>query len=153
MAYADNLCAGSGYTGYGFDLPVEELPTPGNKKTFNRENKNEQGRDSLITLILTVIPNDTMFIAPITINNTQLPYVVDAYYTVPEDAPIGEPFETFVWKYGCSYNRYTVTVKEVPTSLEQIRTQSPIANKIIIDNQLFIIREGSVYNAQGILVK
>ena len=154
LAYADNLCAGSGYTGYGFDLPVEELPTPGNKKTFNRENKNEQGRDSLITLILTVIPNDTMFIAPITINNTQLPYVVDAYYTVPEDAPIGEPFETFVWKYGCSYNRYTVTVKEVPTSLEQITNHhSPIANKIIIDNQLFILRDGSVYNAQGILVK
>ena len=153
LAYADNLCEGSGYTGYGFDLTEEELPAPGNKKTFNRENKNEQGRDSIITLILTVIPNDTMFIAPITINNTQLPYVVDAYYTVPEDAPIGEPFETFVWKYGCSYNRYTVTVKEVPTSIEQIRTQSPIANKIIIDNQLFIIREGSVYNAQGILVK
>ena len=45
--------------------------------------------------------------------------------------------------------------EEVATGIEETITndQSPITNKIIRDGQLFILRDGKTYNAQGALVK
>lgn len=44
--------------------------------------------------------------------------------------------------------------EQVITDIDQITNdQSPLNNKIIKDNQLFILRDGKIYNAQGQLVK
>lgn len=44
--------------------------------------------------------------------------------------------------------------EQVITDINQITNdQSPLNNKIIKDNQLFILRDGKIYNAQGQLVK
>lgn len=44
--------------------------------------------------------------------------------------------------------------EQVVTDIDQITNdQSPLNNKIIKDNQLFILRDGKIYNAQGQLVK
>ena len=46
-------------------------------------------------------------------------------------------------------------VDRMPTGIEETITnhQSPITNKIIRDGQLFILRDGKTYNAQGALIK
>ena len=52
-------------------------------------------------------------------------------------------------EYGCEY-------REKPMSIEdnaKINDQSPITNKIIKDNQLLIVRDGKLFNAQGAQVK
>ena len=44
--------------------------------------------------------------------------------------------------------------EQVATDIDQINNnQSPMTNKIIKDNQLFILRDGKLYNAQGKLIK
>ena len=168
LAYSDNICAGTGYVGYGFDIPVSELPAPGSTKDFIRSNPDKYQRDSIITLTLTtkavskraieasicsyeyyefdgqklntsgtytyngtaangcdsivtltltVTESDTTDV-PVNILNNALPYEVDEYYTVPVDAAVGTPFDTVIYKEGCSYNRYQVTVNRCGIAIE-----------------------------------
>lgn len=150
VKYADNVCEGFGYEGYGFVLAVDEMPDPGKNKDFYRENKTAEGRDSLITLTLTVNKADTIDMTPVVVQINQLPYIVDEFYTVPADAGVGSFEEVVPNDQGCSYNRYAVTVNDLPTEIDPITNhKSQITNKVIIDDRLLIIHDGKVYNAQG----
>ena len=101
------------YSGYGFTIAEADMPTPGSSKEFFRNGKNNDINecDSLFSLMLTVTANDTTNV-PVTIDNTQLPYEVDAYYTVPANAQIGTPFEVVKKTGDCAYKRYTVTISQ-----------------------------------------
>ena len=150
VKYADNVCEGFGYEGYGFVLAVDEMPDPGKNKDFYRENKTAEGRDSLITLTLTVNKADTIDMTPVVVQINQLPYIVDEFYTVPADAGVGSFEEVVPNDQGCSYNRYAVTVNDLPTEIDPITNhKSQITNKVIIDDRLLIIHDGKIYNAQG----
>lgn len=110
--YAESICEDQlGFEGYGFTITEEELPAVGGNKQYFRQNRSEIGCDSLITLTLFRNPNDTTVI-PVNINNTQLPYTVDANYTVPVEALTDESFEVVmkIGDNGCAYNRYVVTI-------------------------------------------
>ena len=110
--YAESICEDQlGFEGYGFTITEEELPAVGGNKQYFRQNRSEIGCDSLITLTLFRNPNDTTVI-PVNINNTQLPYTVDANYTVPVEALKDESFEVVmkIGDNGCAYNRYVVTI-------------------------------------------
>lgn len=120
FSYAETLCEGqTSYEGYGFNIAEEDMPAIGGSKEYNRSNMSEQGCDSLITLTLIIKAADTTHIA-VNIDNIQLPYYVDPYYTVPVGAILGEPFDTIVkWSdMGCAYNRYTVNINKVECSTE-----------------------------------
>lgn len=120
FSYAETLCEGqTSYEGYGFAIAEEDMPAIGGSKDYNRSNMSEQGCDSLITLTLIIKAADTTDIA-VNIDNIQLPYYVDPYYTVPVGATLGEPFDTIVkWSdMGCAYNRYTVNINKVECATE-----------------------------------
>lgn len=74
------------------------------------------GCDSLVYLYLTVQQNDTATFN-VTAENSELPKEVDAFYTIPADAPIGLPFDTLIRLDGCAYNRYFVTVNRCTDSV------------------------------------
>ena len=115
--YSDNICSDqTSYSGYGFSIALNELPAPGNSKEFNRNAKDENGCDSVITFTLAVTLNDTTDVI-VTKETTDLPYYVDEHYTVPADAIVGTPFEVIVKlsNADCSYNRYKVTISDVST--------------------------------------
>lgn len=118
--YAETLCEDQkSYEGYGFTIEEADMPAIGESKSFNRSNMSEAGCDSLITLTLFAQANDTIN-KPVEILNTQLPYTVDAYYTVPEDAPIGETFVEVrkAGDNGCTYYKYIVTISQCKQSYE-----------------------------------
>ena len=120
FSYAETLCEGqTSYEGYGFSITEADMPAIGGSKDYNRSNMSEQGCDSLITLTLIIKAADTTHIA-VNIDNIQLPYYVDPYYTVPVGAILGEPFDTIVkWSdMGCAYNRYTVNINKVECATE-----------------------------------
>ena len=74
------------------------------------------GCDSLVYLYLSVQQNDTATFN-VTAENSELPKEVDAFYTIPADAPIGLPFDTLIRLDGCAYNRYFVTVNRCTDSV------------------------------------
>ena len=74
------------------------------------------GCDSLVYLYLSVQQNDTATFN-VTTENYELPKVVDDFYTIPADAPIGLPFDTLIKLDGCAYNRYFVTVSRCTDSV------------------------------------
>jgi hypothetical protein len=74
------------------------------------------GCDSLVYLYLSVQQNDTATFN-VTAENSELPKEVDAFYTIPADAPIGLPFDTLIKLDGCAYNRYFVTVNRCTDSV------------------------------------
>ena len=74
------------------------------------------GCDSLVYLYLTVNDPDTATFN-VTAENSELPKVVDDFYTIPADAPIGLPFDTLIKLDGCAYNRYFVTVNRCTDSV------------------------------------
>ena len=151
----DSICEGSDYTGYGFNLAVSDLPTPGNSQLYERHETTVAGCDSLISLTIKVKTNDTIDIAPITVNKNDLPYDVDEFYTVPFDAAIGS-FEVVVSNNtDCGYNRYVVTIEDTGTTIgsEQLNNGKSQNEKVIRDGLLYIIHNGKTYNAQGARVK
>lgn len=89
--------------------------------------------------ITLVCHNDTTDI-PVEIYAKQLPYEVDAIYTVPADAKVGEPFEVILPNgTECSYNRYLVTVNDNPTGLveltdamDRIEVYDALGRKVVI---------------------
>lgn len=159
LHYMDDICEGENYAGYGFNIEAAQLPAFGNSKDFFRSNPDKYLRDSLITLTLTVTKADTTAIDPVTIKKTDLPYTVDAFYTVPEEAAVGS-FEVVVKNDAfCGYNRYAITVEEVtpdpPTEIEntEYRVQNTDTRKILRSGTLLIIHDGKTYNAQGQLIQ
>ena len=120
FSYSETLCEGQQtFEGFGFAIAAADMPAIGTSKDFFRSNMSLQGCDSLITLTLIMKAADTTSI-DVKIDNTQLPYYVDPYYTVPEDALVGQPFETIVKvsETGCTYNRYVVSITQVECSNE-----------------------------------
>ena len=120
FSYSETLCEGQQtFEGFGFAIEAADMPAIGTSKDFFRSNMSLQGCDSLITLTLIMKAADTTSI-DVKIDNTQLPYYVDPYYTVPEDALVGQPFETIVKvsETGCTYNRYVVSITQVECSNE-----------------------------------
>ena len=89
FASVDSICAGSEYSGYGFQIALADMPAPGKSKLYERHETTLEGCDSLISLTLKVMKMDTTKYAMIEIKNNQLPYEIDRYYTVPEDTPLG----------------------------------------------------------------
>ena len=151
----DSICEGSDYTGYGFNLAVSALPTPGNSQLYERHETTVAGCDSLISLTIKVKTNDTIDIAPITVNKNYLPYYVDEFYTVPQDAAIGSLEAVVANNTDCGYNRYVVTIEDTGTTIgsEQLNNGKPQNEKVIRDGLLYIIHDGKKYNAQGTLVE
>ncbi len=156
IAYRDTLCEGLDYSGYGFEKPAAEMPAPNSSKDFQRVSQDHWKRDSIITLTLFVTRNDTVNY-PVSVLNTDLPYMVDELYTVPADASVGS-FEVVLPNGAeCGYNRYMVTIEEkkedpeVPTALDKDGRMSDenVPVKMIMDGHLLILRNGSTYNAQG----
>jgi hypothetical protein len=150
------------YEGYGFKLgegTEYALPACGDTLSYQRHESSVEECDSLITLTLIVIKADTTTIDPITVKKTDLPYIVDAFYTVPEETDVGS-FEVVVKNDAfCGYNRYAITVEEVtpdpPTEIENIeyRVQNTDTRKILRNGTLLIIHDGKTYNAQGQLIQ
>ena len=69
------------------------------------------GCDSTVYLYLTVNNSDTADIEK-KILNSQLPYKVDEYYTVPENTPVGGPYEYVIRATECKFHRYIITVEQ-----------------------------------------
>ena len=112
---SDNTCEGKDYQGYGFVIPVAEQPAVDMSKEYKREEMIE-GCKVITTLTLTVVKNDTTVI-PVDIKIDQLPYIVDAIYTVPAEAQIGSFDETLPNGADCGYNRYEVKISDTGTGL------------------------------------
>jgi len=149
MKLEDNICAGAdGYNVDGFDIKAEELPAPKETKLFMRHETTVQGCDSVITLSLTVVKNDTVNRSLITVKASQLPYDVDMFYTVPQDAQIGSQFEAIA-KAGddnCSYNRYFILVKDDGTGLIEITDAiDRIEVYDILGHKIQTLRQGDEY--------
>ena len=90
------------------------------------------GCDSTIFLYLTVLESDTTDHV-VSILNTDLPYVVDEYYTVPEDAAVGSFVEVIKIggdEAGCQFNRYIVTIS-------QCQQEVSFADQICEDQTLY----------------
>ena len=136
-ALSDAICEDeSSYEGYGFTIDKAEWPAAGESKPFDRTLTSAEGCDSIITLTLTVTKADTASFNVVKLNS-ELPYTVDKYYTIPADAPIGVPFDTIVKADGCAYNRYTVTISQCKDSVGY-------ADKVC---------EGTQYEGYGFVVK
>ena len=112
--YSASICEHElSYTGYGFTIAKADMPNPGSDKEYTRHSMNAAGCDSVITLTLTVLQNETIPQTAEAFNN-ELPKVIDTYFTIPAGSlPDGEmsvSFDTIVSTGGCSFNRYQVTV-------------------------------------------
>ncbi|MBR4263401.1 MAG: choice-of-anchor J domain-containing protein [Paludibacteraceae bacterium] len=132
--YAETICEGqSTYSGFGFEIAADKMPAKGESKDFTRSNMSELGCDSVITLTLTMNANDTTII-PVEILSTQLPYYVDANYTVPVDAQKEKEFEVVVkiGDYGCSYNKYVVMI-----TIPECSTEYAYADSVCTDAQSY----------------
>ena len=151
------ICQGEEeYRGNGFTIPSGDwqLPLPGNSRQYTRHALNEQGCDSTIILTLTVFASDTVDQEALTVSNKALPYYVDEFYTVPEDAQ-GE-FEAVVPGDGqCVFYRYFITVRNKGgTAIDGVNHTSQITNhKYIQNGVLYIEYSGHIYNAQGVLIQ
>ena len=156
VAYSDNICEGAdGYKGYGFNIPASNLPQPGSSNKYMNQVRTANDCDSTTTLTLAVIANDTVIITPVEVKTSQLPYVVDAFYTIPEGTPVGSYDVVLPNDDQCSYNHYFITVANEPTSMDQIVNHKSQFNnhKYIINGALYIIHNGIIYNAQGIMIR
>ena len=108
----DEICENASiYEENNFTIGKDEWPAVGESKDYFQNLTTISGCDSIVKLTLTVTEADTMDIIVEKLN-TELPYVVDEYYTVPEDAQIGQPFEVVVMTAECAYNHYTVTISQ-----------------------------------------
>ena len=177
VGYADKVCAGSTYEGYGFVIEPSQLPAAGESKMFSHVDKTAMLCDSMTTLILTVMPVkqtmleadvcedqsiyegynfsiakadwpavgeskdfyqnlltvegcDSIVTLTLTVNkadtteiiveklNTELPFEVDEFFTIPANTPVGGPYVETVKTGDCAYNRYVVTIVQCTGSEE-----------------------------------
>lgn len=119
IAYTDAVCDGSVYAGYGFEITAADLAPAGESKEYVRINPDKYQRDSIITLKLSVIKNDTTDVDVMKLNN-ELPYTVDEYYTIEAGTEVGSFIEikNIESEYGCSYKRYNVTIDRCQLSVD-----------------------------------
>ena len=110
----ESICQGESYA---FGLYTLTDPNPVGQPYMLTANS-IHGCDSTIYLYLTVTESDTTDMV-YEIKENELPYTVDEYCTVPADFGTGI-YEQVVKVSGCSYQRYIVTVVEVPSALETL---------------------------------
>ncbi len=115
VEFEDAICENqTSYEGYGFAIEAAELPAAGESKPFNRTAKDEVGCDSIITLTLAVIKNDTVDHLPAyEIKLSELPVVIDGVEIIPAGTPVGDyniviPAENDE----CAYDRYFYSIVE-----------------------------------------
>lgn len=92
----------------------------------------EYGCDVNIYLYLTVLESDTTDHV-VSILNTDLPYVVDEYYTIPVDSAVGSFVEVIKIdgeEAACQFNRYIVTIS-------QCQKEVSFADQICEDQTLY----------------
>ena len=108
------ICAGETY-GNGFNASIAGLHSIVLETVY--------GCDSTVILNLSVLPADTAKVENVAINITQLPYVVDEYYTIPVDAAVGTFTQTIKPNPSeCTYRVYNVEISEATaTGLDQIQ--------------------------------
>jgi hypothetical protein len=130
--YAENLCEHqTTYQDDNFNIVAEEIPIPGGvSKQFNRTVRTATGCDSIITLTLSRSINDTTDV-DVFIDNTQLPYEKDGFYTVPAETAVGADFYEVRNIGGCSYKRYHVMVT-------QCEVDYPFAERICEDADSYV---------------
>ena len=158
------IIVGAEETWKGYDLSVY----PAGKHEVNDTTVNAAGCDSIVTLLLTVTPVwKVTLIQPehgviSCVEDIVLDQVIDQtvlHFTAFPD----ENYQFDAW-IGCNADgllvvtedvTVTCTFKEIdPTAVEQTKdVQSPGNYKLIKNGQLFIMRDGKIYNAQGIKVK
>ena len=158
------IIVGAEETWKGYDLSVY----PAGKHEVNDTTVNAAGCDSIVTLLLTVTPVwKVTLVQPehgviSCVEDIVLDQVIDQtvlHFTAFPD----ENYQFDAW-IGCNADgllvvtedvTVTCTFKEIdPTAVEQTKdVQSPGNYKLIKNGQLFIMRDGKIYNAQGIKVK
>ena len=112
--YEAELCETElAYEGYGFSIAKADMPAAGESKEYSHTERTARDCDSTTVLTLRITKADTTEV-PVSIENDQLPYKVDDWYTVPADAPVDTPFEQVVPTGACAFNRYSVTVSKKP---------------------------------------
>ncbi len=93
-------------------------------------------------IITLVCHNDTIDI-PVSIYAKDLPYVVDAIYTVPAETPVGSTVVVLPNGQDCSYNRYLVEVKDNPTGLIEVSdAMSSIEVYDALGRKVVVLRQG-----------
>ena len=86
--------------------------------------------------------NDTIDI-PVSIYVKDLPYEVDAIYTVPAETPVGSTVVVLPNGQDCSYNRYLVEVKDNPTGLIEVSdAMSSIEVYDALGRKVVVLRQG-----------
>lgn len=148
--WSDQICAGQqNYEGHGFSLSASELPNkPGNSKAFKRVGLAEIGCDSTITLTLSVLASDTIDMSPITVQEANLPYQVDDYYTVPVGA-IDNVIAVVPTDETCTFYRYFITIQKGSGTKTDNTDDAVPARKFLRNGQLYILYNGIMYNVQG----
>ena len=86
--------------------------------------------------------NDTTDI-PVVVDVKDLPYEVDAIYTVPAETQVGSFDVVLPNGQDCSYNRYQVTVKDEPTGLIEVSdAMSSIEVYDALGRKVVVLRQG-----------
>ena len=86
--------------------------------------------------------NDTIDI-PVVVDVKDLPYEVDAIYTVPAETPVSSFDVVLPNGQDCSYNRYQVTVKDEPTGLIEVSdAMSSIEVYDALGRKVVVLRQG-----------
>lgn len=86
--------------------------------------------------------NDTIDI-PVVVDVKDLPYEVDAIYTVPAETQVGSFDVVLPNGQDCSYNRYQVTVKDEPTGLIEVSdAMSSIEVYDALGRKVVVLRQG-----------
>lgn len=86
--------------------------------------------------------NDTIDI-PVVVDVKDLPYEVDAIYTVPAETQVGSFDVVLPNGQDCSYNRYQVAVKDEPTGLIEVSdAMSSIEVYDALGRKVVVLRQG-----------
>lgn len=152
FAYSDVICGSpAAYQGYGFAIDAADLPRAGKDSTYQRLSQIAGScRDSLVTLTLETTPVDTVDQQPLSLTVRQLPYVADAYLTVPDDTPAGS-HEFVVAIDDCLSYRYAVTITDdVGTEVESQPTDISASPVLLMRMALYDLYLMPSRNTEGV---
>ena len=79
-----------------------------------------EGCDTIYTLTLRVVENDTIVMEPVSVNADKLPYVIDEFFTIPADMEEGTYEENVKVEGECAYRKYVFTINPKYQGLLQI---------------------------------
>ena len=86
--------------------------------------------------------------SPITIQEANLPYQVDDYYTVPVGA-IDNVIAVVPTDETCTFYRYFITIQKGSGTKTDNTDDAVPARKFLRNGQLYILYNGIMYNVQG----